>query len=149
MRFSYRVFVVTLIYSLCNLTCYAQAHHLDSVKVAIEGFNTESIEDVSCEDFNYYFKKTKKIKVFRDVNDLTKFKLLTKHLKQTAKHSLDVRGTITYYYINKPVKYCFTVWGYFYNAGKFYYNKTLLIYISDKIYNNHPRYLDTLRQPWR
>jgi hypothetical protein len=149
MKFANHVAVLMLLCFLSNIDCQAQTGHLDSVKVEFAGFNTESFTDVSCEAFDYTFKDTKKIKVFRDEQDLAEFKQLTKDFKQTSKQSLDVRGAITYYYSKKSDKYCFTVFGYFYSIGKFYYNKALLIYLSDRIYADHPKYLDTLKQPWQ
>ena len=146
MKIACPIILIVLLFFSWGITCHAQTHKLDFVKVEFEGFDTETVIDVSCETFDHTFKDTKKIKVFYNEQDLSKFKLLTKEFKQTKPQSLDVRGVIVYSYGKTTVKYCFTVFGYFYSNGKFYYNKNLLIYLSDKVYTRHPKYLDTLRQ---
>lgn len=127
---------------------YSQSHSLNHVKIESAGFDTETIIDVSCEAFAHTFNDgEKKIKNSYNKTDLYHFQSLILALKPVkAKKSLDVRGSITYYYGKTGTKYCFDVWGYFYKDGKYYYNKNLLIYISDKVYSYHPKYLDTLRQ---
>jgi len=60
--------------------------------------------------------------------------------------SFDTRGSITFIYGKASSKYCFNIFGYFYKDGKYYFNKQLLIFITDKISAHHPKYLDTLRQ---
>jgi len=118
------------------------------VQVTFEGFDTETFFDISCDAFNSTFKSTKKVKVFHNEQDLSKFKLLIAKFKPIKSQSIDVRGEIIYNYGKTAIKYCFTVFGYFYKDGKMYYNKDLLIYISDQFYrHHHPKYLDTLRQP--
>lgn len=146
MKVLYTTLVVLLYFMWCA-HCYGQAQKLYSVRVEFEGFDTETFVDVNCEQFDSSFKKTKKIKIFYNKPDLSKFELLLKDFKPATKQSLDVRGKIIYTYGKTPVKYCFTVFGCFYKEGKLYYNKKLLMLISDKIYGNHPEYLDTLRQP--
>jgi len=125
---------------------YGQSHKLDSVRVEFEGFETETVFDISCEQFDFSFKKTKKVKVFYSKHDLSRFELLKKDFKPAKKQSLDIRGKVIYTYGKTPVKYCFTKFGFFCKDGKLYFNKKLLMLISDKIYGNHPEYLDTLRQ---
>jgi hypothetical protein len=147
MKIAFYTILIVLVSLLYNTVCRAQVHKLDSVKVEFEGFNTETIADVSCEVFDSAFKDTKKIKGFYDKVNLSQFKSLAEDFKQQKeKRALDVRGTIIYHYGITSVKYCFNVFGYFYKDGKLYYNKKLLIAISDKIYKNHPQYLDTLRR---
>jgi hypothetical protein len=139
----------SLLVSLSFLWCavgHAQIRKLDSVKVEFEGFDTETVFDVSCEAFNSTFKATKKIKSFHNNYDLSKFNSLIKEFKPQTKLSFDVRGAIIYYHEKKATKYCFDVFGRFYKDGRLFYNKKLLIYLTDKMYINHPKYLDTLRQ---
>jgi hypothetical protein len=128
-------------------TTFGQVNKLDSIRIAFEGFNTETITDVSCEEFDSSFKETKKTKAIYNERDLIKFGQLVKNFKPAKSRSFDVRGSIIYNYQKNAIKYCFDVFGYFYKDGKLYYNKNLLIAISNKVYNNHPKYLDTLRQP--
>jgi hypothetical protein len=125
---------------------YAQINKLDSVKVEFEGFNTKSIADVSCEAFNYTFRDTKKTKRLFQEEEVSKINLLMKEMKPATKISFDVRGALTCYYKKRPTKYCFDVWGYFYKDGQLFYNKKLIIYLADRMYTYHPKYLDTLRQ---
>jgi hypothetical protein len=125
---------------------YGQVHKLDSIRVEFEGFFTETVADVSCEAFSYTFRETKKVKVFSDKHKLSQLQSLMQNLKLLKeKKSFDVRGVIVYIYGKMEVKYCFDTFGYFYKDGRFYFNKNLLIAISDNVYNNHPKYLDTLR----
>jgi hypothetical protein len=146
MKFAFYTILIILLSFLGSSKCHAQSPQLNSVKIEFEGFDTETVIDVSCEAFDYTFKNTKKVKVFYDEQDLSKFKLFASGFKQTKPQALDVRGVITYNYDKTAIKYCFTVFGSFYSNGKFYYNKDLLIYLSDKVYTRHPKYLDTLRQ---
>jgi len=145
MRTLYAIVVVFLLVSWHGRS-YGQAHKLDSVRVEFEGFGTETPFDISCDDFSRSFKKTKKIKAFYNKDDLSQFELLKKDLKPTTEQSMDIRGQIIYSYGQSSNKYCFTVFGCFYTDGKQYYNKQLLMFISDKMYGDHPKYLDTLRQ---
>jgi hypothetical protein len=145
MKIAFNTTLVTLLSFLCSNVCYAQKDKLDYVRVEFEGFYTETIMDVSCEAFSSTFEGTKKVKVFHNEQDLSKFKLLTKDFTRTKNRSFDVRGSIFYGYGKTTTKYCFDTFGYFYKDGKLYYNKKLLIYISDKMYTNHPKYLDTLQ----
>lgn len=124
---------------------YAQVHKPDSVKIEFEGFYTESFFDVTCDAFDSTFLKTKKIKIIHEGRALSGFESLRRHFKQAKERSFDVRGKITYHYGKRIVKYCFDEFAYFYNDGKLYHNKKLLIAISDNLYSNHPQYLDTLR----
>ena len=142
MKTSLSTILIMLLFELC----FAQKSKLDYVKVESVGFYTETPYDVSCEVFSSIFKDSKKVKTFHDEQELSKFELLTKDFKSYTKNrSFDVRGTIVYSYGKTNTKYCFDTFGYFYKDGKLYFNKKLLIYISDKIYTNHPKYLDTLR----
>lgn len=127
---------------------FAQNKTLSSVKLEAVSFDIETVIDISCEQFentfNEHREKTKN--TISNANDLTKFQSLTKEFKLlTKKQSFDVRGKIEYHYGTATEKYCFDVFGVFYKDGKLYYNKKLLIYITDKLYKHHPRYLDTLR----
>jgi hypothetical protein len=131
---------------LNSMETFAQSQQLRSVKIETEGFWTETIFDVSCESFDLSFKETKKCKFFNNPKDLLKFETMMKNFKPSTWKSFDVRGTVTYRYNRAVEKYCFDVFGHFYKDGKLYYNKNLLIAISDKVYNDHPKYLDTIRQ---
>jgi hypothetical protein len=146
MKIASNAILVILLSFLLDVECYGQTQKLDSVKITFEGFYTESIEDISCEDFASAFKDTERVKIFSNEQDLSKFKLLVKKFKPTKHRPLDVRGEIIYWYGRSHVKYCFEVFGYFYKDDKMYYNKDLLIYIADQFYTHHPKYLDTLRQ---
>ena len=126
--------------------CSAQNNKLDSVKIEFAGFNIETVFDVSCEAFDGTFKGTKTKRSFNNSRDLLKFQSLTKEFKRlTKKQSFDVRGAIVYSYGKTNEKYCFDTFGCFYKDGKLYYNKGLLIYLTDKLFTNHPEYLDTLQ----
>ncbi|MDP9076855.1 MAG: hypothetical protein M3O71_05490 [Bacteroidota bacterium] len=126
--------------------CSAQNNKLISVKVEFAGFNIETDVDVSCEAFDGTFKETKTKKNFNNSRDLLKFQSITKEFRQlTKKQSFNVRGIIIYSYGKTIDKYCFDTFGCFYKDGKLYYNKALLIYLTDKLFNKHPKYLDTLR----
>jgi hypothetical protein len=140
------ILIILFCFSRQNI-CNAQTSKLDSVKVEVEDFDTETVFDMSCENFDSSFRNTKKIMKFNNESDLLKFKGLLKYFKQQKSRSIDVRGSIIYYYTNKSIKYCFSEFGVFYNNGRYYYNKELLMYITDKFYGHHPKYLDTLRQP--
>ena len=145
MKISISIILIALLSFLCSNAGHAQKDKLDHVRVEFEGFQTETVVDVSCDAFNSTFKDTKKVKVFNDEHDLSILRLLTKEFTPYSKNrSLDVRGTIVYDYGETTIRYCFDTFGNFYKDGKLYYNKKLLIYISDKIYANHPKYLDTL-----
>jgi hypothetical protein len=124
---------------------FAQTHKLDSVKVEFEGFYTETVFDIACNAFDSMFLKTKKTKVIYEGRDLSSFESLKTNFKHTKERSLDVRGKIIYHYGKETAKYCFDVFGYFYKEGKLYYNRKLLIAVSNNLYSNHPQYLDTLR----
>lgn len=145
MKTEYTILVLLLSFMLCAQS-HGQASKLDSVRVEFEGFDTETAFAINCEQFNFSFKKSKKVKTFFNEYDLAGFELFKKNFKPAENQSLDVRGAIIYSYGKKHVKYCFTVFGCFYKDGKLYYNKALLMFISDKISGNHPKYLDTLRQ---
>jgi hypothetical protein len=140
MKIAVRTFLLVQLSFLWCTVGYAQINKLDSVKVEFEGFNTETDIDVSCEAFNSVFKSTKKTKSFYKEHDLSKFNALIKEITPQAKRSFDVRGAIIYYYEKKTTKYCFDVFGYFYKDGQLFYDKKLLIYLTDKLYNYHPKY---------
>jgi hypothetical protein len=142
----YATLFVLLLTFICKVS-FGQVHKPVSVKIEFQGFDKETFADVSCEDFATSFLKTKKIKVMNDSHDLSRFELLKNDFKEAKNRSFDVRGSITYSYSKASSKYCFDVFGYFYKDGKLYSNKNLLIAISDKIYTDHPKYLDTLRYP--
>ncbi|MDB5157582.1 MAG: hypothetical protein JWR50_2289 [Mucilaginibacter sp.] len=138
------VFLVTTL-SISQIVTFAQIRKLDSVKLEFEGFNTETIIDVTCDAFDHTFKNTKKIKLVRDKSNLFEFISQIKTFKKLKDKSIDVRGKIIYYYGEETSTYCFDIFGRFYKDGKLYYNKNLLIVISNNLYTNHPKYLDTLR----
>ncbi len=124
---------------------FGQTHKLDSVKIEFEGFFTETIIDVPCDAFDYSFKETKKVKIIHDKTQLSLFNTQLKNLQHITNKPLDVRGKITYHYRNSNRKYCFDKFGKFYRNGQVFYNKKLLIAISDILYSNHPDYLNTLK----
>lgn len=146
MKAIFRLILLMYLSFLLSTVSRAQINKLDSVRVEFEGFDTETFHDVSCEDFKSSFKGTKKTKRFHQEQEVSKINVLMKGMKPATKISFDVRGALTCYYEKKNTKYCFDVWGYFYKDGRLFYNKRLLIYLTDKLYTNHPKYLDTLRQ---
>lgn len=140
----YRLLIVQTLL-LCFSGGFSQSHKLDSVKIEFEGFDTETVFDVTCDAFNNTFIGTKKNKVVHQERNLIEFESLRKNFEPAKDRSFDVRGKITFRYGAKAVQYCFDTFGYFYKAGKLYHNKKLLIAIADNLYSNHPKYLDTLR----
>jgi hypothetical protein len=126
---------------------YGQTHNLNSVKINLVDFDIETISDVHCDEYDHTFTGfEKKIKSFSDKINLLRFQSLRKEFKPVKSHrSFDVRGWAAYTYGNTVEKYCFDKFGYFYKGGKFYFNKDLLVYISDIMYADHAKYLDTLR----
>ncbi|MCO5950569.1 hypothetical protein NAF19_26970 [Mucilaginibacter sp. RT5R15] len=148
MKITVNIFLCLIAILLSCVTCLAQNKKLNFVKLEAVSFDIETVFDISCEQFentfNEHHEKTKN--TISNTNDLTKFQSLTKEFKLlTKKQSFDVRGKIEYHYGITIEKYCFDVFGVFYKDGKLYYNKKLLIYITDKLYKHHPHYLDTLR----
>jgi len=141
-----RTFLLVLMFFICKNIGYAQTANLDSVKVEFAGFGIETFFAVNCEDFDTEFKQEMAVKTFYIQDDLSKFFALIKQFKPQTKQSLDVRGSIIYYYKRKSIKYCFDVFGNFYKDGQLFYNNELLIYVTDKLDRRHPKYLDTLRQ---
>jgi hypothetical protein len=139
--------LVTLMFLLTHKIGFGQNRQPDSIKVEFEGFNTETFASVTCDAFDHTFLKTKKVKLIRTGEDLIELESLVTNFKYSKEKSLDVRGKVTYYYGMKTSKYCFDVFGAFYKDGRLYYNKKLLIAISEYMYSNHPEYLDTLRYP--
>jgi hypothetical protein len=146
MNIPIRIFLLALTLFIFKNIGYAQVPKLDSVKVEFQGFHTETFYDVSCEAFDETFDDTRRIQTFYKQDDLSKFSTFKQYFKLQKKHSIDVRGAIVFYYKKRSIKYCFDLVGRFYKDEKFYYNKKLLIYISDKLYTNHPKYLDKLRE---
>lgn len=140
----YKILFVNLLL-LSRSVSFAQAHRIDSVKIEFEGFYTETFFAVTCDAFDNMFLKTKKVITLHKGQSLSNMASLQKDFKLTKQRSLDVRGKITYHYGNRVVKYCFDEFAYFYKDGKFYFNKKLLIAISNCLYSDHPQYLDTLR----
>lgn len=139
-----KILSVQILLLSCNAG-FAQIHRLDSIKVEFEGFYTETVFNVNCDAFDNTFLNTKKSKIIYNSRDLSTFESLKKNFKQTRERSFDVRGKVTYHYGKRSVKYCFDVFAYFYKDGKLYYNKKLLIAISNNFYSGYPRYLDSLR----
>ncbi|WP_139235732.1 hypothetical protein [Mucilaginibacter polytrichastri] len=127
---------------------YAQPLALNSVKIKWVDFNMEAFANVSCEDLDHSFNDgEKRSKSIFNKKDLLHFQSRLKGLKPIKPlQSFDVRGSVNLIYSKRNVKYCFDVFGHFYKDGNYYFNKQLLIYISDKIFVHHPEYLDTLRQ---
>jgi hypothetical protein len=117
---------------------YGQSASLNSVTIKWVDFNIETIADVSCDAFDNSFNEGKK---------KVKFQALLNEFKPVKNmRSFDTRGSVNFIYGKNSNKYCFNIFGYFYKDGKYYFNKKLMIFISDKIFTRHPKYLDTLRQ---
>lgn len=128
---------------------YGQSHNLNSVTIKWVDFNIETIASVSCDAFDYTFNdEEKKVKFIFSKADLLQFQSLLNGFKPVKPlQSFDVRGSINLIYGKASNKYCFNIFGYFYKDGKYYFNKELLIFITDKVFTGHrPKYLDTLRQ---
>ncbi|HEY4198684.1 MAG TPA: hypothetical protein VGM63_24250 [Mucilaginibacter sp.] len=126
---------------------YGQSGNLNSATIKWLDFNMESIVDISCETFDHTFNDEQKVKFIFNKADLFKLQSLLKKSKEVRPlRSFDVRGSINFIYDNAKDKYCFNIFGYFYKGGKYYFNKSLMILIADKIFKQHPKYLDTLRQ---
>ena len=125
--------------------CYSQSNKLLSVKIECEGFFTETIMNVDCNSFRQQFKETMKVKVLTNRNEVAGFNSLIKILKKKeAPKNIDIRGILTLNYSRKRIQYCFDTFGMFYKDGKAYQDIKLLSHISDKLYSNHPKYLDSL-----
>jgi len=97
----YTILFVQLLLLICG-TGFSQNHKLDSVKVEFEGFNTETVIDVTCNAFNNTFLKTKKIKVVRQQRSLREFESLRQNFEHAKDRSFDVRGKITHYQNKSP-----------------------------------------------
>jgi len=132
---------LTCIYS----SCYSQNSKLLSVKAECGGFFTETVMNLDCDNFRRQFKETMSVKSFASLQDVYQFNsLIKKFKKQEMPTNVDIRGIMTLNYKKESVKYCFDLFGRFYKDGKAYQNTKLLSYISDKLYSDHPQYLDTL-----
>ena len=131
---------------VCVFGCQ-QKSDLTSVKISAVDFDIETPFDVNCDLFEQSFGKEKKDIVFANKADLLHFQSLLKQFKVVKKlQSFDVRGIVNFYDDDHGEKYCFDKFAYFYKDGKYYFNKQLLIFITDRLYKSHPEYLDTLRQ---
>jgi len=134
---------------LFMLNCgYAQSLSVRSVTIKWVDFDIETIADVSCAVFDNSFNNgEKKTKFIFNKADLFQFQSLLKEFKPVKRlQSFDVRGSVNFIYSKANDKYCFNKFGYFYKDGNYYFNKLLLIFITDKIFTHHHEYLDTLRQ---
>jgi len=127
---------------------YGQSANLNSVTIKWVDFNIETIADVSCDAFDNSFNEgEKKVKFIFNKTDLLQFQTLLNEFKPVKNmRSFDTRGSVNFIYGKNSDKYCFNIFGYFYKDGRYYFNKKLMIFISDKIFTRHPKYLDTLRQ---
>jgi hypothetical protein len=126
---------------------YGQSGDLKSATIKWIDFSTETTVAISCEDFEHIFADKEKAKFIFNKADLFKFQSFVKEFKEVRTlQSFDVRGSINFIYGNVAYKYCFSKFGYFYKDGKYYFNKSLMLLIADKIFKQHPKYLDTLRQ---
>jgi hypothetical protein len=126
-----------------STSAHSQNKKLSSVSIEFEGFFTETIADINCDDFRNVFRHSMKVKLVNDSIGLSRFSLLVTELKEEKKYrSLDVRGIITLHYEKSTDEYCFDKFGYFYKEGIRYHSKKLLRFISDQVYSNHPKYLD-------
>ena len=126
---------------------FGQSNNLKSVTIKGVDFSIKTITDISCEDFDHTFDNEQKIKFIFNKEDLSQFQAFINEFKEVKPlRSFDVRGSVNFIYGNARDKYCFNKFGYFYKEGKYYYNKSLLIFIADKIFKQHPQYLDTLQQ---
>jgi hypothetical protein len=112
---------------------YGQSASLNSVTIKWVDFNIETIADVSCDAFDNSFNEgKKKVKFIFNKTDLLQFQALLNEFKPVKNmRSFDTRGSVNFIYGKN---------------GKYYFNKKLMIFISDKIFTRHPKYLDTLRQ---
>lgn len=140
--------IIQAVFLLQNRS-YGQSVNLTSATIKCVDFDIETFADISCEAFDNSFNQgEKKIKFIFNKADLLQFQSLIKEFKAAkALQSFDTRGSINFFYSKTGEKYCFNRFGYFYKDGKYYFNKQLLIFITDKIFaNHHPKYLDTLRQ---
>lgn len=148
MKKIFYILLLTEIIMLLHNCSYAQSLALNSVKIKWVDFNTETVADVNCEDFDHLFNDgEKKSKSIVNKVNLLYFQSRFKGLKPVKPpQSFDVRGSVNLIYGKRNVKYCFNIFGYFYKDGNYYFDKQLLIYITDKIFAHHPEYLDTLRQ---
>lgn len=126
-------------------SCYSQRKKLSSVKVECGGFFTETVMNVDCNNFRKQLKETMTVKSFTARQEVSEFdSYIKKFKKQVMPINVDIRGILTLNYKKASVKYCFDVFGRFYRDGQAYQNTKLLSYISDKLYSDHPKYLDTL-----
>ena len=147
MKTAIRILLVVQVVLLFHNSGYAQSGNLNSATMKWVEFNIETDVDVSCEGFEHTFNDEKKAKFIFNKADLFKFQSLFKEFKEVRPlRSFNVRGSVNFIYGKAGVKYCFNKFGYFFKDGKYYFNKPLMIFIADKIFTQHPKYLDTLRQ---
>ena len=141
------ILLILQIFLLPHIYANGQSSNLNSVTIKWVDFNIESVADVSCEAFDNSFNDgEKKVKFIFNKDDLQQFQSLLNEFKPVKKMgSFDTRGSVNFILGKAQDKYCFNVFGYFYKDGKYYFNKQLLIFITDKIFTHHPKYLDTLR----
>ncbi len=130
--------IMLILTCFANSLCYSQNKKLLSVKVECEGFFTETIMNVDCGSFRNQFRESMKVKMFTDINDVSKFgALISCFKKQKNTKKIDVRGIITFNYFKQNLDYCLDTFGIFYKNGKTYQNKKLLNYIANRLYSDH------------
>ncbi len=139
-----RFFALYLTATISSL-CYAQNKQLTLVKIEFQGFDTETIFDVDCDRFHQTFKETMSTRTFTKKSDLVQFQSYRSRFRMIKSCSGDIRGTITFKDGEKSTRYCFDTFGRFFIGNKVYQNINLLSFISDKLYRDHPVYLDTLK----
>lgn len=140
-----------LIFALQN--GYAQSkQRLSSVHIEFSGFNIESFTRVNCGEYSRKMStKSRTFKTKKDIRNFDSLALLFT-LKQTTfslssekmNSNIDTRGTIVFKYDQSYTYYCFDTFGNFFSNGETYENKKLFIYIIDRLYSEHPAYMDKL-----
>lgn len=120
----------------------SEESNIKYAKIQFEGFYTESFTRIDCDMFDESFRKTKKNKVLTNRKDLKKLDSLMHCFAKEKHKEIDVRGKITIYYKGEQKTYCFDTIGFFNKDGATFYNKDLLVYISDKVYGYHPEDLN-------
>ena len=126
---------------------YGQSANLRSATLEEIDFSIETIRDINCEELGKFSEKEKKVKFIFNDADLVQLQSLYKAFKEVKPiPSFDVRGSVNFIFGKAHEKFCFNMFGIFSKDGKYYFNKELLIFITNKLYKSHPEYLDTLRQ---
>lgn len=124
-------------------TAFAQKEK--EVIIEIEDLNTETFADVSCEQFDYVFTKTKEKVIFNQKADCDKlYSFMLGFKKLSDQKSFDVRGKITFLVSGKETTYCFDKFAVFFSNGKYFRNILLLRFIVKRIFDDDLQYLDKI-----